>query len=142
MKRNGLSTVGVIMLIGLAMIAIGLVWFIISSIILKQEASGNEINQNLDNRNGILNGTVEDIWPENVGIYFGSSDLPTNRSYEGYYIDFPESKETDCLLIARYMFPVVGYDKCNIGFNFETSIERGDRYNVWETLEKCQNYSF
>lgn len=137
-KKEGLSTIAVVMLIGLIMIAISFIWFIITSILLRQDR--REI-QNSDNRTGILNGIVEDVWPEGVGIYFGSSDLPVNRSYEGNYVSFSGSAETDCLLIARYMLPVLGYDKSHIGFNFESSIKKGDKYNIWETLEECQNSS-
>ncbi|MDO8528933.1 MAG: hypothetical protein Q7S06_03525, partial [Nanoarchaeota archaeon] len=88
--------------------------------------------------NGTINGTIEDVWPEGVGIYFASSNLPTVRSYEGYYINFPGSEEKNCLLIARYMFPVLGFNKGNIGFNFQTAIKKGDKYMIWETLEECQ----
>ena len=138
-KKRGLSTIAVIMLIGLAMIALGFIWFIISSLVLKHQGRTNEENRLNFNQTGVLNGTVEEIWPEGVGIYFASSDLPKTKSYEGYYINFPGSNETDCLLIARYMFPVAGFEKCHIGFNFESSIKSGDKYAIWETLEQCQN---
>ncbi len=41
-KNKGVSTVAIIMLIGVAMIAVGLIWFIISSLVLKQQEKGNE----------------------------------------------------------------------------------------------------
>lgn len=82
-------------------------------------------------------GTVQETWPGNSGMYFGSSDLPTNVSYKNYYIEFPGSAEPDCLLISKYVFPVIGYPKSHIAFNFETSIKTGDSYKIWETLEKC-----
>jgi hypothetical protein len=140
-KKKGISTIAIIMLIGVAMIAIGFTWFIISSLVLRQQEQRNEngINRLNVNETGILNGTVEEVWPERVGIYFASSDLPTTKSYEGYYINFPGSEEKDCLLIARYMFPVSGFNKGNIGFNFESSIKKGDKYLIWETLEQCQH---
>ncbi len=137
--KKGLSTISIIMLISVVIIAIGLIWFIVSSLLLRQQRIRNEENGFEINETGTLNGTVEDIWPEGIGIYFASSDLPTVKSYEGYYINFPGSEEKDCLLIARYMFPVSGFDKCNIGFNFESAIKTGDKYLVWETLEQCQN---
>ncbi len=138
MRKRGISTIAIIMLIGLAMIAVGFIWFIISSLILRHQERIGENGLNF-NETGVLNGTVEDVWPEGVGIYFASSDLPKSRSYEGYYVNFPGSEEKDCLLIARYMFPVSGFEKCNIGFNFESAIKNGDKYAVWETLEQCQS---
>ncbi len=83
-------------------------------------------------------GTVEEIWPGTSGMYFGSTDLPVDISYQEYYIEFPGSEETDCLLIVIYRFPMEGYEKSHIGFNFETSIKTGDSYQIWETLEECQ----
>lgn len=83
------------------------------------------------------NGVVQETWPGTSGMYFGSSDLPTDVSYEGYYIEFPESAESDCLLVSNYIFPVEGYSKSHIAFNFETSIETGDNYQIWETVDEC-----
>lgn len=85
-------------------------------------------------------GTVEDTWPGESAMYFSSSDLPVDISYKDFYIKFPESNETDCLLIAIYKFPPEeGYDKSHIGFNFETSIKTGDDYQIWETQEECES---
>lgn len=84
-------------------------------------------------------GIVEDTWPGESAMYFGSSDLPVDISYEDYYIKFPGSEEIDCLLISIYKFPPEeGYDKSHIGFNFETSIKTGDNYQIWETQEECE----
>ena len=85
-------------------------------------------------------GTVEETWPGISGMYFGSKDLPTNISYYGDYIKFPNSVETRCLLIAVYRFPVDGYPKSHIGFNFATSIKTGDNYQVFSNAEECQSY--
>jgi len=87
----------------------------------------------------ILNeGIVEDVWPGNSGMYFGSSDLSTSTDYSGRYIKFLNSSETQCRLIAVYRFPVEGYEKSHIGFNFETSIAVGDAYKIFETSDECQ----
>lgn len=86
----------------------------------------------------VATGTVEETWPGTSGMYFGSSDLPIDVSYDEFYIEFPGSTETDCLLISRYVFPVEGYAKSHIAFNFETSVQTGDTYQIWETLEECE----
>lgn len=85
----------------------------------------------------INSGKVQETWPGESGIYFGSVNLPVDISYENYYIEFPDSEETDCLLIASYTFPTAGYLKSYIGFNFETLIKTGDNYQIWETIEEC-----
>ncbi|MCL5018514.1 MAG: hypothetical protein M1416_01970 [Candidatus Pacearchaeota archaeon] len=87
----------------------------------------------------VNSGKVEETWPGTSGLYFGSTDFPINVSYENYYIEFLNSDETDCLLIAVYKFPVQGYSKSHVGFNFETSIQTDDDYQIWETIEECQS---
>lgn len=86
----------------------------------------------------VNSGKVEETWPGTSGMYFGSSSLPRDISYQGYYVRFPGSAETNCRLIVSYIFPVTGYSKSHIAFNFETSIVVNDDYQIWETLEKCQ----
>lgn len=87
---------------------------------------------------GPLNtGTVEDLWPGDSGMYFGSTNLPTDISYQGYYIYFPGSAETHCLLISVYRFPVEGYTKSHVGFNFATSLRVGDQYEIYENIDGC-----
>lgn len=103
-------------------------------------SSGTFCHQGLCSPRVPLNsGTVQDTWPGNSGLYFGSSNLPTTISYQNYYISFRSpSAETNCLLIALYRFPVTGYDKSHIGFDFATSIKTGDTYDIWQTVEECQ----
>lgn len=82
-------------------------------------------------------GTVEETWPGSSGMYFGSSDLPTeNVDYTGYYLSYTDA--TECLLIALFRTPVVGYPKSHIGFNFETSIATDNHYKIWQNLNECQ----
>jgi len=83
-------------------------------------------------------GKVEETWPGTSGLYFGSEDLPADIGYENYYVKFPGSEETDCLLIAIYRFPTTGYSKSHVGFNFATSIKTGNDYQIWETIEECR----
>lgn len=86
-------------------------------------------------------GTVQNTWPPGSEVYyFGSSNLPSDTSYRGYYIKFPGSEETSCLLIAIYQFPLPpGYLNSHIGFNFPALIKTGDNYQIWKTLEECQS---
>jgi hypothetical protein len=85
----------------------------------------------------VNSGIVEELWPGTSGMYFGSSSLPTDTSYVGYYAKFPGSAETSCLLIVVYRFPVDGYTKSHIGFSFGTSLQVGDSYNIYSTVEGC-----
>jgi hypothetical protein len=86
----------------------------------------------------INSGKVEETWPGTSGLYFGSTNLPTTEDYSGTYIKFPGSSEARCLLIALYRFPVEGYSKSHIGFNFQTSIITGDDYQIFRTAGECQ----
>lgn len=85
----------------------------------------------------VNSGSVEDLWPGNSGMYFGSSSLPTDTSYVGYYAKFPGSAETSCLLIVLYRFPIDGYAKSHVGFSFGTALQVGDTYNIYETIDGC-----
>ena len=87
----------------------------------------------------VLNsGIVEEVWPGTSGLYFGSDSLPIDIDYVGNYVKFSDSVETRCLLIVVYRFPVEGYPKSHIGFNFETLVTTGDQYKVFGTSEECQ----
>jgi hypothetical protein len=85
----------------------------------------------------VNSGIVEDLWPGDSGMYFGSSSLPTTESYAGYYAKFPGSVETSCLLIVVYRFPIEGYPKSHVGFSFATSLQVGDTYNIYQSIDGC-----
>jgi hypothetical protein len=82
-------------------------------------------------------GLVEETWPGTSALYFGSSNLSTSVTYEGDYAKFPGSLETRCLLIVVSRLPIQGYSKSHIGFNFETSIQAGNHYQIWKTSQEC-----
>lgn len=87
----------------------------------------------------INTGTVQETWPGTSSMYFGSSNLPTDISYQGYYISFPGSAETSCRLIVFYFFPPSeGYSKSHIGFNSATLIATGNSYKIWRNSNECQ----
>lgn len=85
----------------------------------------------------VNSGVVEELWPGDSGMYFGSSSLSTTTSYAGYYAKFPGSVETSCLLIVIHRFPIEGYPKSHIGFSFGTSLQVGDNYNIYSTIDGC-----
>jgi hypothetical protein len=85
----------------------------------------------------INTGIVEETWPGTSGLYFGSSNLSINQTYENYYAKFPGSAEIRCLIIAVSRLPIIGYPKSHIGFNFETQIHVNDYYQIWENSQKC-----
>lgn len=82
-------------------------------------------------------GLVEEVWPPDTGMYFASSDLPTYTDYVSYYVSYTGAIE--CALIVNYVTPdISGYDKTHIAFSFDTDIEVGDTYEIWETVPKCE----
>jgi hypothetical protein len=86
-------------------------------------------------------GIVDDSWPGTSGMYFGSSSLPTEEGtdYMGYYVSYThEGAPGDgCHQIAHYTLPVLGYPYSHIRFNFETDIQAGDVYSIWNEVGKC-----
>lgn len=90
----------------------------------------------------VLNiGTVNSIWPINVGIYFDSGDLPKSGvNYNGYWVKFPGSLEFNCLQIDRFVIPVMPeiYNMSYIKFiQTSSDIQPGNTYEIWETYEGC-----
>jgi hypothetical protein len=82
-------------------------------------------------------GIVDETWPGTSGLYFGSSTLPIDVTYQGKYVKFPGSAETGCFLIVSYRFPVDGYAKSHVAFNFETQIVANDNYQIFNTYNEC-----
>ncbi|MCK9567994.1 hypothetical protein M0R72_03500 [Candidatus Pacearchaeota archaeon] len=99
---------------------------------------GQTCKNNICSEITIINsGIVEELWPGDSGMYFGSSSLSKTTSYVGYYAKFPGSAETSCLLIVIHRFPVDGYSKSHVGFSFGTSLQVGDTYNIYSTIDGC-----
>ena len=85
-------------------------------------------------------GVVYSVWPEDVGLYFDSEDLPKfGVDYTWYYINFTSNTESNCLVIANYIIPVAPeeYNKTHIRFSFPTDIQPNDNYEIWQTQEGC-----
>ena len=93
-------------------------------------------------RDTILNnGTIYSIWPEKVGIYFDSEDLPkSGDNYVSYWARFPGSNEFSCLHIDKFVIPYIPeiYNRSYIKFvQTSSNIAPGDSYEIWETYNGC-----
>jgi len=87
----------------------------------------------------VNSGVVGSVWPAGATMYFDSEDLPTDVDYSYYYVRFPGSAETGCLLIADYITPILPevYDKTHIQFNFPSNVQSDDNYEIWQTQTGC-----
>jgi len=84
-------------------------------------------------------GTINSIWPFFVGEYFDSADLPRSEvDYTNYYIIFPGSEETRCLMVREHIYPnkTEAYAYLRL-IELETNISSGDQYQIWETNNAC-----
>jgi hypothetical protein len=88
------------------------------------------------------NGTIRSAWPFGIGEYFDSFDLPHDNSStlqaQGKYIIFPGSLETRCLSVKEFTKPDfvggISYIRLN---ESNSTIDDGDRYEIWETNYGC-----
>ena len=86
------------------------------------------------------NGTIDSIWPPELGEYFDSQNLPKNNSLNliGYYVKFSQSAETKCLKIREFVPHNSTLYSSYIRLNeSSTNISTGDKYGIWETSFGC-----
>lgn len=83
----------------------------------------------------INNGTVNSIWPFNLGEYFDSADLEkAGVDYTGKRIIFPGSNESRCLYIIEHVLPENPDWNAYVRLNDDkTGVRAGDYYEIWET---------
>ena len=87
------------------------------------------------------NGTVRSVWPFGIGEYFDSFDLPLESANisVGQYIIFPESSQTGCLTIEKFVTPDFEEGISYIKFyQSPTNVSDGDNFEIWETEYVCQ----
>jgi hypothetical protein len=91
----------------------------------------------------INNGTILSVWPYPQGrMLFDSENLPTSpgTDYIGYYVKFPGSSQSGCMQIYDFVTPVnpIVYNRSYMKISEDpTSIEAGDKYEVWENYSGC-----
>ncbi len=87
----------------------------------------------------INNGTVNSIWPFNLGEYFDSPDLErAGIDYTGLRIIFPGSDETRCLYVIDHVLPENPEWYAYVRLNDDsTGVRSGDYYEIWETEYAC-----
>lgn len=88
----------------------------------------------------IRTGTVEDVWPVGINMYFSSQNLYSETNFEGDYITFQGGTETGCLLIIRHQSfsDVSKRSKSFAGFNFESKIQVGNTFSIWTPSQRPQ----
>jgi len=86
-----------------------------------------------------ISGTVYTVWPEGVGIYIDSEDLPTDNVYSGYYAKFlSPSQESECLLVADYVLPQPPQERVIIRLEAtQTSVAANDAMELWPSFASC-----
>jgi hypothetical protein len=91
--------------------------------------------------NYLNTGEIYSVWPINIGIYFDSSNLPTEGvDYSNYYVKFTTGSEIRCLQIREFVTPVIPdvYNMSYIRFVTSSSeIKSGDTYQIWKTYAGC-----
>ncbi len=87
----------------------------------------------------INKGTVFSVWPWPLGrLYFDSPDLPKSGTYIGYYVKV--ESELDCLTISEFHTPLLPevYNMTYMKVSATaTTIEPGNRYEIWEKYTNC-----
>ena len=104
------------------------------------EGSAECVEGNCITEISVDSGVIDLVWPPGVGLYFDSYDLPTEIGYIHYYVKFPGSAESECLLIYDYIFPSLPqvYNKSHIRLGASHSdIQPNDNYEIWETYVGC-----
>jgi hypothetical protein len=88
-----------------------------------------------------MNGTVDSIWPPDLGEYFNSQGLQKikgSKNYVGYTVVFPGSAESRCLTVRDYVYPNSTGDEAYVRLNIsQTSIHSGDFFEIWQTAYGC-----
>jgi flagellin-like protein len=89
----------------------------------------------------INTGIINSVWPPKAKIYFDSNNLPKyGVDYTGYYAKFPLSVESRCIPITDFVTPYVpevyNMSYIELGVSY-TSINAGDAYEIWVTLDGC-----
>lgn len=86
-------------------------------------------------------GTINSVWPSNVGLYFDSEDLPKDGGvyYISFYAKFTTGPEERCIIIEDFMPPIFPeiYNRSHIKLATFSSIQPGNNYEIWQTYEGC-----
>lgn len=91
----------------------------------------------------INNGTVDQVWPTDSGLYFASEDLPLEpqnlpTTYPGKYVRVSNNpNELRCIPILLYRLNVTDYPYAHVGFNFVTNISINNLYEIYNTQDEC-----
>lgn len=79
-----------------------------------------------------ISGTVASVWPSGIANYFDSSNLPTDKSYAGYWARFPGSAESECLQVENYDPPIPPQTTVQVRLvATQTSVVGGDNVELW-----------
>jgi len=91
----------------------------------------------------INNGTVDQVWPADSGLYFASEDLPLEpqdlpTTYPGKYVKVTGNpSEVRCIPILLYRLNLTDFPYAHIGFNMVTNITVNDPYYIYDSYIEC-----
>jgi hypothetical protein len=88
----------------------------------------------------VNSGVIYSVWPADAPKYFESEDLPKSSegySYIGYYVKFPGSTETGCIIVTYFDY-LAQNDRSYIRLDRVASIVPSDNYEIWKTEEGCE----
>lgn len=88
----------------------------------------------------IETGTILNVWPPGIGIYFDSNDLAkVDNLYYGYSVAFPQVDTTNCYVIVGHNYDPSVYNNSIIEINIlePLSLNPGNTYSVWASSENC-----
>lgn len=92
----------------------------------------------------IKTGSVQDSWPIGINMYFSSQSLYSDTNFEGDYMTFnkgtAQGTDSGCLLIIKHQSfsDPTKQIKSFVGFNFETTIQTGNTFNIWTPAQRPQ----
>ena len=85
-------------------------------------------------------GTVYEVWPEGVAIYFDSVDLPNNEILSGQFVRVNLPRSTNCYLIIDYTLPQPPQTRVQVKVDgVITEIVDDDAVQIWPTYQSCLN---
>jgi hypothetical protein len=89
-------------------------------------------------------GTIENVWPPGVGIYFDSDDLlKQDGVYFGYVAFFPIVDDTQCFSIIGHSYDLDVYLNSIVELDLflnPLAIITGSSYEVWESRNDCETF--
>ncbi len=88
----------------------------------------------------IDSGTIDNVWPPGIGLYFDAAELPKEEGlYYGKVAFFPIRDPANCYLIVGYSYNPSIYANAIVELDlFEPlTIATDDAYQIWDSMSDC-----